>query len=94
MTRPTLTAAEIALLRVVRASDEDHGGLAWSEVAEGEHEALDRLVHLGLVETIGEFGEAPDGEEDEREAGASAIVYRITARGVVALRDAPLAPAR
>jgi hypothetical protein len=41
------------------------------------------------VEAAGEYGEAPDGEEDEREAGAMAIAYRITAAGVDALADDP-----
>jgi hypothetical protein len=31
-------------------------------------------------------GEAPDGEEDERDAGAG-LVYRITGAGVEALAD-------
>jgi hypothetical protein len=84
-----LTAAELALLRVVRASDEDHGGLALFELAPDEHEAMVRLCELALVEAIGEYGEAPDGEEDERAAGATAIVYRVTALGVEALLDVP-----
>lgn len=82
-----LSAAEIALLRVVHVSDEDHGGLAYDELAVDEHETMGRLCELGMVEALGEYGEAPDGEEDEREAGATAIVYRVTARGVEALRD-------
>jgi hypothetical protein len=85
--RPSLTTAEVALLRVVRASDEDHGGLAGEELAVDEYERMDRLCSLGLVEALGEYGEAPDGEEDEREAGAAALVYRISAAGVDALRD-------
>ena len=36
---------------------------------------------------IGEYGEAPDGEEDEREAGDSEIVYRVTGAGVAALAE-------
>ena len=52
-----------------------------------EYDAMKRLCELGLVEAIGEYGEAPDGEEDEREAGASAVVYRITQGGVLALAD-------
>lgn len=84
-----LTSAEVALLREVRVSDEDHGGLAAAELSRGEYDAMDRLCSLGLVEAIGEYGEAPDGEEDEREAGASAVVYRITARGVDRLLDEP-----
>lgn len=87
MPLPTLTTVEIALLRDVRVSDEDHGGLDGAEVSADEYEAMSRLCALGLVEAFGEYGEAPDGEEDEREAGASAVVYRITERGVLALAD-------
>jgi hypothetical protein len=86
---PALSAAELALLRVVRHSDEDHGGLAYHELVDDEHDAMARLCDLGLVEAVGEYGEAPDGEEDERDAGAAAIVYRVTARGVGVLRDDP-----
>ena len=82
-----LTPAEIALLRVVRLSDEDHGGLRGRELDADEHEPMDRLCALGLVEVLGEYGEAPDGEEDEREAGATNVVYRVMARGVLVLRD-------
>lgn len=89
MKAATLTSVELALLRDVRLSDEDHGGLAGDEVSADEHDALGRLCALGLVEAVGEYGEAPDGEEDEREAGAAAIVYRVTERGVLALADAP-----
>jgi len=35
---------------------------------------------------LSEFGEAPDGEEDERDAGGS-YALRITGRGVVALGE-------
>lgn len=87
MKRITLSAAQLVVLRLVRASDEDHGGLGSSELQEGEHEELDVLLRHGMIEAVGEYGEAPDGEEDEREAGASAVVYRVTARGVAALRD-------
>lgn len=89
MTLPPLTSAERTLLREVRSSDEDHGGLGGHELDADEYEAMDRLCTLGLVEPVGEYGEAPDGEEDEREAGASALLYRITARGVEALADGP-----
>ncbi len=82
-----LTSTDLALLRAVRLSDEDHGGLASGELAPDEHESMDRLLSLDLVEAIGEYGEAPDGEEDEWAMGASALVYRITGKGVVALRD-------
>lgn len=86
---PPLSAAELGLLRVVRLSDEDHGGLAYVELSGDELEVIGRLCDLGLVEALGEYGEAPDGEEDEREAGATDLVYRITARGVSRLQDAP-----
>jgi hypothetical protein len=80
-----LTPAEVSLLREVRASDEDHGGLAGAELSADEWDAMKRLCSLDLVEAVGEYGEAPDGEEDEREAGASDVVYRITANGVFVL---------
>ena len=83
----SLTPAELGLLQVVRLSDEDHGGLRGGELTADEHEPMERLCSLGLVEAIGEYGEAPDGEEDEREAGASNVVYRVTARGVSVLAD-------
>lgn len=88
-----LTATEISLLRVVRISDEDHGGLDGSELLEDEYEAMQRLCDLGFAEALGEYGEAPDGEEDEREMGDTRVVYRVTGRGVEALSDecAPLA---
>lgn len=89
MARPTLTPTEHALLREVRISDEDHGGLAGAELAADEFEAMERLCTLGLVEAVGEYGEAPDGEEDEREAGATAVVYRVTHSGVLILIDEP-----
>jgi hypothetical protein len=82
-----LTPQERALLREVRLSDEDHGGLAADELSSDEFPAMERLTSLGLVEAIGEYGEAPDGEEDERDAGAGAAVYRVTARGVEVLRE-------
>jgi hypothetical protein len=86
MTRVDLTPAEHALLREVRISDEDHGGLDGEELVAGEYKAMERLCSAGLVEGVGEYGEAPDGEEDERDAGAS-LVYRITGAGVQALAD-------
>lgn len=89
MALPTLSPAEHALLREVRISDEDHGGLAGAELATDEYEAMERLCSLGLVEAVGEYGEAPDGEEDEREAGAAAVVYRVTHLGVLMLADLP-----
>lgn len=83
-----LGAAELALLREVRLSDEDHGGLDARELSRDEYDAMERLCALGLVEAIGEYGEAPDGEEDEREAGDVEVVYRVTGAGVSALADA------
>ncbi|MBN9167266.1 MAG: hypothetical protein BGO98_17770 [Myxococcales bacterium 68-20] len=89
MATPTLTSTERALLHEVRLSDEDHGGLAGEELTPDDYEAMARLCDLGLVEALGEYGEAPDGEEDEREAGATALLYRITAKGVEAIADDP-----
>ncbi|HVH44442.1 MAG TPA: hypothetical protein VM925_18945 [Labilithrix sp.] len=89
MAVPSLTSAEKALLREVRLSDEDHGGLAGEELSVDEYDAMARLCSLGLVEAVGEYGEAPDGEEDEREAGAAFLLYRVTAAGVEALADDP-----
>ena len=82
-----LSPAEIALLRIVRLSDEDHGGLRGGELTADEHEPMERLCALDLVEAVGEYGEAPDGEEDEREMGATNVVYRVTQKGVLALTD-------
>lgn len=87
MASPALSPAELALLREVRASDEDHGGLAGGELTTDDHEPMTRLCDLGLVEALGEYGEAPDGEEDERAMGATWLVYRITAAGVNVLRE-------
>ncbi|HVJ88694.1 MAG TPA: hypothetical protein VM580_02755 [Labilithrix sp.] len=84
-----LTPGERRLLRDVRLSDEDHGGLAVEELSPDEFAAMARLCSLGLVEAVGAYGEAPDGEEDEREAGAAAYVYRITGAGVSVLADEP-----
>ena len=85
MALPVLTRAEIALLREVRISDEDHGGLTGSVLSADEYEVMERLCSLHLVEAVGEYGEAPDGEEDEREAGAANVVYRVTEGGVLVL---------
>lgn len=89
MTLPVLTPHELALLREVRLSDEDHGGLHGAELAADEYDAMKRLCALDLVEAVGEYGEAPDGEEDELEAGATDVVYRVTHRGVLVLADHP-----
>jgi hypothetical protein len=82
-----LSPAERALLQTVRDSDEDHGGLAADELTVDELDTMDRLCELGLVEAMGEYGEAPDGEYDELDAGRSAIVYRVTGEGVRALTE-------
>jgi hypothetical protein len=89
MALPVLTSTELALLREVRVSDEDHGGLSGDELRADEVDAMKRLCALHLVEALGEYGEAPDGEEDEREAGASDVVYRITQGGVLVLTENP-----
>ena len=89
MALPSLTPAEVALLRLVRLSDEDHGGLHGAELSNDEYDAMARLCDLALVEAVGEYGEAPDGEEDERDAGAASVVYRITQSGVLLLSDEP-----
>jgi hypothetical protein len=89
MALPTLSPAELALLRAVRASDEDHGGLDGAEVSADEYDGMRRLCELNLVEAVGEYGEAPDGEEDEREMGGSSVVYRITQGGVLVLAEEP-----
>ena len=89
MTLPALTDGDIALLREVRLSDEDHGGLSGAELSIEEYDSMKRLCSLDLVEAVGEYGEAPDGEEDERDAGASDLVYRITEGGVHVLAAHP-----
>jgi hypothetical protein len=82
MNRVVLSHAERALLRLVRDADEDRGGLSSDELTTDEYAPMDRLCALGLVEVVGEFGEAPDGEEDERDAGQARGLYRITGAGV------------
>ena len=82
-----LSSSERSLLEEVRASDEDHGGLDLDELGDDETETVARLLERGLIEALNEFGEAPDGEEDEREAGGGrGTRVRITALGVEALR--------
>ena len=83
-----ISPQELSLLREVRESDEDHGGLDVRELEADEVELLTRLCDLGLVEAAMEYGEAPDGEEDERDAGDHRGVYRITGAGVSALQNA------
>ena len=82
-----LTPAELLLLRVIHEADRDRGGLSWRELDDDEAETCTTLLDRELVEALSEYGEAPDGEEDERDAGA-AFVYRMTGRGVEALHDA------
>ena len=83
----SLSPPEVSLLREVRASDEDHGGLNGEELDSDELETMGKLCELGLVEAQSEYGEAPDGEEDEAAMGATALIYRITGHGVTALRE-------
>lgn len=82
-----LNDVQLSLLRAVRLADEDSGGLSPGELDGDGLEELAVLVDAGLVEAVGEYGEAPDGEMDEHAAGESAIAYRITGRGVELLRD-------
>jgi hypothetical protein len=84
-----LGAMELGLLRAVREADEESGGMIRGECNEDERDVLDALVERGLVECRSEYGEAPDGEEDEADEGARyGGMYRITGAGVEALRDA------
>jgi hypothetical protein len=83
----TLTPTEISLLRAIREADEDHGGLFREELTEDELEACEGLVERGLAEVLSEFGEAPDGEEDERDAGGR-YCFRVTGAGVARLAEA------
>jgi len=76
-----LTPTELTLLRAIRAADEDHGGLFRDELTDDEADVCGRLVERGCAEVLSEFGEAPDGEEDERDAGARCC-FRITGLGV------------
>jgi hypothetical protein len=90
--RAPLTPSERELLRAIREADEDHGGLFGDELNEDELEVCNSLVEKGCAEVLSEFGEAPDGEEDERDAGGR-YCFRITGRGVdllAATRDAEL----
>jgi hypothetical protein len=81
---PKLSPAELEVLLAIREADEDHGGLFPHEMTDDEARIADDLVERGLAEVLAQYGEAPDGEEDEREAGGS-LGYRITGRGVEAL---------
>ena len=81
-----LTRAELSVLRAIHEADKDRGGLSSHELDDDEAEICGGLVDRGLAEVIGEYGEAPDGEEDEREAGGQ-YVFHITGRGVECLAD-------
>jgi hypothetical protein len=81
-----LTREELALLEMIREADVDRGGLLESEMSREESSCAWALVERGLVEAVGEYGEAPDGEEDEKDAGG-AHTFRITGQGVARLRD-------
>ncbi len=81
-----ITPTELSLLRAIRDADEDHGGLFCEELAVHEVDVCYCLVARGWVEVVPEFGQAPDGEEDERDAGAH-VCFRITGRGVEQLAD-------
>jgi hypothetical protein len=80
-----LSAEALELLFAIRRADEDHGGLFRREMTDEEARLADELVERGLAEVLTEYGEAPDGEEDERVAGG-ALGYRITGRGVEAIQ--------
>jgi hypothetical protein len=84
-----LSPLELGLLRAVRLADEEEGGLSPEALTEDELEAAGRLAELGLIEWKSAYGEAPDGEEDEREAGDLEGVYRVTGSGVAVLHDHP-----
>ena len=83
---PAITPTELSLLRAIREADEDHGGLFREELAEEEVDVCHDLVARGWAEVLSEFGQAPDGEEDERDAGGG-VCFRITERGVEQLAD-------
>jgi hypothetical protein len=90
-TDPTLGGvldnAQLALLREIHEADLDHGGLSSDELSPEEAFVCGELADRGFAEAVSEFGEAPDGEEDERDAGGARYCFRITGRGVLALRD-------
>lgn len=83
---PPVTPTELSILRAIREADEDNGGLFGEELADDELEVCYGLVARGWAEVLSEFGQAPDGEEDERDAGAR-VCFRITGRGVERLAD-------
>jgi len=87
MATPELTPTQLSLLQAIRDADEEHGGLFRNELTEDELEVCEGLVEHALAEVLSEFGEAPDGEEDERDAGGR-YCFRITGRGVSKLAEA------
>jgi hypothetical protein len=80
-----MTPAALDLLFAIRRADEDHGGLLRHEMTDDEAALAEELAGMGFVERLAEYGESPDGEDDERDAGG-AVGYRITGAGVEALR--------
>jgi len=87
LSSPLLTRTDLTLLRAIREADHDHGGLFREELTDDEIELCGALVERGLAEVLSEFGQAPDGEEDERDAGGR-YCFRITGAGVEALARA------
>jgi hypothetical protein len=87
MPHAVLTPVELALLREIHLADQDHGGLFSHEMSEDDAHTCGDLAERGYAEALSEFGEAPDGEEDERDAGGGRYYFRITGRGVEALND-------
>jgi len=83
---PHLNHSELAVLRLIHEADRDRGGIALGDLSDDEADVCGQLVERGLAETLSEFGEAPDGEEDERDAGGH-HVFRMTGRGVDALAE-------
>jgi hypothetical protein len=84
---PALSPADLSLLRAIHEADRDHGGLFGEELSEEEGDICGGLVDRGFAEVVSEFGQAPDGEEDELDAGAR-YCFRITGRGVERLAEA------
>jgi hypothetical protein len=76
-----LSPADLSLLRAIHEADRDHGGLFGEELTNEEADICGGLVDRGFAEVVSEFGQAPDGEEDELDAGAR-YCFRITGRGV------------
>jgi hypothetical protein len=81
-----MTPTELSILRAIREADEDDGGLFREALTDSEVDVCYGLAARGLAEVLSEFGQAPDGEEDERDAGAC-VCFRITGRGVERLAE-------